>query len=32
LPAAVVPLWQLAQFDVMPVWLNAALANVAVFL
>ncbi|HKJ60398.1 MAG TPA: hypothetical protein VKA94_00180, partial [Hyphomicrobiales bacterium] len=24
LPGAVVPLWQDAQFDVMPVWLNMA--------
>ena len=32
MPVAVVPLWQLAQPDVMPVWLNAAPAKLAVLL
>ncbi len=32
MPVAVVPLWQLAQFDVIPVWLNVAPENVTVLL
>jgi hypothetical protein len=32
LPGAVVPLWQLAQFEVIPVWLKVAPENVAVLL
>lgn len=31
-PVAVVPLWQLAQFAMMPVWFIRAPANVAVLL
>ncbi len=30
LPVAVLPLWQLAQFDVRPAWLNVAPENDAV--
>ncbi len=32
LPVAVVPLWQLAQFDVMPAWLKPAPAKLVVLL